>query len=198
MSARSTRPARSMERGEKGLPRHDRLQDAAPAGSVGSEKRDRAACSARTSANKTVPRHPLRRGERRRQPRRDHRRAGRRRRCFTLRAAASIAPNRPKTSWPAPSIERLCAHGGRRSASARAHDVLAQIAVYGGTQRWRMNYKNDFPMLSAYVTSPISTTRPRPSARSACLMQWQDFYRCHNANPLRGLYPLSVEATDML
>ena len=28
-------------------------------------------------------------------------------------------------------------------------------------------------------------------------MQWRISTRCHNANPLRGLYPLSVEATDI-
>ena len=33
--------------------------------------------------------------------------------------------------------------------------------------------------------------------RKACLLYTSDFYLKHNANPLRGNYPLSVEATEL-
>lgn len=57
------------------------------------------------------------------------------------------------------------------------------------------NYKNDFPIFQhtdvAYIDNAATAQRPQ------CVLDAvADFYRCHNANPLRGLYPLSVEATD--
>ena len=43
-----------------------------------------------------------------------------------------------------------------------------------------------------YLDSAATAQRPQ------CVLDAvADFYRCHNANPLRGLYPLSVEATDI-
>ena len=58
------------------------------------------------------------------------------------------------------------------------------------------NYKNDFPIFQhkdvAYIDNAATAQRPQ------CVLDAvADFYRCHNANPLRGLYPLSVEATDI-
>lgn len=58
------------------------------------------------------------------------------------------------------------------------------------------NYKNDFPIFQhtdvAYIDNAATAQRPQ------CVLDAvADFYRCHNANPLRGLYPLSVEATDL-
>ena len=58
------------------------------------------------------------------------------------------------------------------------------------------NYKNDFPIFQhtnvAYIDNAATAQRPQ------CVLDAvTDFYRCHNANPLRGLYPLSVEATDI-
>ncbi len=44
--------------------------------------------------------------------------------------------------------------------------------------------------------SPISTTPPRPSGPQCVLDAEAEFYTA-NANPLRGLYPLSVEATEI-
>ena len=57
------------------------------------------------------------------------------------------------------------------------------------------NYKQDFPLLRAmdvaYVDNAATAQRPQ------CVLDAEnDFYCRHNANPLRGLYPLSVEATD--
>ena len=59
------------------------------------------------------------------------------------------------------------------------------------------NYKNDFPIFQhtdvAYIDNAATAQRPQ------CVLDAvADFYRCHNANPLRGLYPLSVEATAQL
>ena len=43
----------------------------------------------------------------------------------------------------------------------------------------------------AYVDNAATAQRPQ------CVLDAEnDFYCRHNANPLRGLYPLSVEATD--
>ena len=58
------------------------------------------------------------------------------------------------------------------------------------------NYKNDFPIFQhtdvSYIDNAATAQRPQ------CVLDAvADFYRCHNANPLRGLYPLSVEATDI-
>ena len=111
------------------------------------------------------------------------------RRCFTLKAAASPAL-RPKTSWPAPPSSALPARWTTRRCARRFF------------RRWRRNstmtydYKQDFPIFQrtdvAYIDNAATAQRPQ------CVLDAvADFYRCHNANPLRGLYPLSVEATDI-
>ena len=57
------------------------------------------------------------------------------------------------------------------------------------------SYKQDFPLLAgqgiAYLDSAATAQRPR-----AVLDAVRDFYETANANPLRGLYALGVEATD--
>ena len=58
------------------------------------------------------------------------------------------------------------------------------------------DYKKDFPLLAgtadAYLDNAATAQHPR------CVMDAEaDFYLHHNANPLRGLYPLSVEATEI-
>lgn len=58
------------------------------------------------------------------------------------------------------------------------------------------NYKADFPLLAgstiAYLDSAATAQRPQ------CVLDAQRDFDCHhNANPLRGLYPLSVEATEI-
>ncbi len=57
------------------------------------------------------------------------------------------------------------------------------------------SYKQDFPLLAgqdiAYLDSAATAQRPR-----AVLDAVRDFYETANANPLRGLYTLGVEATD--
>ena len=57
------------------------------------------------------------------------------------------------------------------------------------------NFKQVFPLLqssdTAYLDNAATAQRPR-----AVLEAVDRFYRSHNANPLRGLYPLSVEATE--
>ena len=58
------------------------------------------------------------------------------------------------------------------------------------------HYKQDFPIFQhtdvAYIDNAATAQRPQ------CVLDAvAGFYRCHNANPLRGLYPLSVEATDI-
>ena len=57
------------------------------------------------------------------------------------------------------------------------------------------NCKADFPLLAqrdvAYLDSAATAQRPQ------CVLDAErEFYTRHNANPLRGLYPLSIEATD--
>ena len=57
------------------------------------------------------------------------------------------------------------------------------------------DYKQDFPLLRAmdvaYVDNAATAQRPQ------CVLDAENNFYCrHNANPLRGLYPLSVEATD--
>ena len=56
-------------------------------------------------------------------------------------------------------------------------------------------YKEDFPLLRnsdvAYLDNAATAQRPQ-----AVLDAIDGFYRKHNANPLRGLYALSVEATE--
>lgn len=58
------------------------------------------------------------------------------------------------------------------------------------------NFKADFPIFGetdvAYLDSAATAQRPQ-----VVLDAELDFYRKHNANPLRGLYPLSVEATEL-
>ena len=58
-----------------------------------------------------------------------------------------------------------------------------------------VNYKKDFPLLAnsdvAYLDSAATAQRP-----TAVLDAERDFYERANANPLRGLYALGMEATD--
>lgn len=59
------------------------------------------------------------------------------------------------------------------------------------------NFKEDFPLLMenpvAYLDNAATAQRPR------CVLDAErSFYCRHNANPLRGLYALSVEATEEL
>ena len=56
--------------------------------------------------------------------------------------------------------------------------------------------RKDFPLLGnvsiAYLDNAATAQRPQ------CVIDAEaEFYRKHNANPLRGLYPLSVEATGV-
>lgn len=58
-----------------------------------------------------------------------------------------------------------------------------------------VDYKKDFPLLSAvdvaYLDNAATAQRP------ACVIEAEEeFYKRHNANPLRGLYNLAMEATD--
>lgn len=58
-----------------------------------------------------------------------------------------------------------------------------------------IDYKKDFPLLSnvdiAYLDNAATAQRP------ACVIEAEEaFYKKHNANPLRGLYNLAMEATD--
>ncbi len=59
------------------------------------------------------------------------------------------------------------------------------------------DYKADFPLLRdsdvAYLDNAATAQRPQ------CVLDAErDFYCHHNANPLRGIYTLSVEATEAL
>ena len=58
------------------------------------------------------------------------------------------------------------------------------------------DYRQDFPLLmqdrTIYIDNAATSQRPQ------CVIDAEmDFYKNHNANPLRGSYPLSVEATDI-
>nr|MCR5715482.1 cysteine desulfurase [Lachnospiraceae bacterium] len=57
------------------------------------------------------------------------------------------------------------------------------------------DYKQEFPLLKnrdiAYLDNAATEQRPQ-----AVLDAVEEFYQKHNANPLRGLYDLAVEATD--
>lgn len=58
-----------------------------------------------------------------------------------------------------------------------------------------VDYKKDFPLLAeagvAYLDNSATSQRP------LCVVEAErDFYLKHNANPLRGLYRLAMEATD--
>lgn len=59
------------------------------------------------------------------------------------------------------------------------------------------NYKNDFPIFSNISTTYLdnAATAQRPAV---VIEAEHDFYVKHNANPLRGIYQLSVEATEQL
>ena len=56
--------------------------------------------------------------------------------------------------------------------------------------------RKDFPLLmqnpTAYLDNAATAQRP-----SCVLEAMRDFYEAHNANPLRGFYPLSMEATEL-
>lgn len=58
------------------------------------------------------------------------------------------------------------------------------------------DYRADFPLIAKertiYIDNAATSQRPQ------CVIDAEnDFYYNHNANPLRGAYPLSVEATDI-
>ena len=58
------------------------------------------------------------------------------------------------------------------------------------------DYRNDFPLLMQnkiiYIDNAATSHRPQ------CVIDAEgDFYKNYNANPLRGLYSLSVEATEV-
>ena len=58
-------------------------------------------------------------------------------------------------------------------------------------------YRNDFPLLAenplVYLDSAATAQKP------SCVIQAErDFYERYNANPMRGFYALSLEATDRL
>ena len=57
------------------------------------------------------------------------------------------------------------------------------------------NIRKDFPLLSSrdtiYLDNAATAQRPK------CVIEAEnEFYEKHNANPLRGFYPLSLEATN--
>ena len=56
-------------------------------------------------------------------------------------------------------------------------------------------YRNDFPLLASddviYMDNAATSQRPQ-----IVLDAMNNFYKHHNANPLRGVYKLSVEATQ--
>lgn len=61
--------------------------------------------------------------------------------------------------------------------------------------RTMQGYKGDFPLLmqdkTVYIDNAATAQRPQ------CVINaMRDFYICHNANPLRGIYELSVQATE--
>ena len=63
------------------------------------------------------------------------------------------------------------------------------------TQQEIMNYRADFPLLReskvAYLDNAATSQRPD------CVLDAQrKFYETHNANPLRGLYQLGMDATE--
>lgn len=58
------------------------------------------------------------------------------------------------------------------------------------------DYRQDFPLINsssiAYLDNAATAQRPQ------CVIDAEnDFYLHHNANPMRGLYELSIEATDI-
>ena len=58
------------------------------------------------------------------------------------------------------------------------------------------DYRQDFPLLMQDRTIYIDNAATSQRSQSVIDAE-MDFYRNHNANPLRGSYPLSVEATDI-
>lgn len=61
---------------------------------------------------------------------------------------------------------------------------------------WVESIRKDFPLLfgrnTIYLDNAATAQKPE------CVLRAEmDFYEKHNANPLRGLYPLSVEATEI-
>ncbi len=65
-----------------------------------------------------------------------------------------------------------------------------------GNEILKTDYKKDFPLLVnnavAYLDNAATTQKPQ------CVIDAEmDFYKMHNANPLRGLYRLAMEATDI-
>lgn len=59
------------------------------------------------------------------------------------------------------------------------------------------DYKEDFPLLREH-RDIIYFDNAATSQKPDCVIKAEeDFYTQHNANPLRGSYPLSVEATDI-
>ena len=57
------------------------------------------------------------------------------------------------------------------------------------------NFKKDFPLFKdrdvIYLDNAATAQKP------ACVIEAEkEFYEKHNANPMRGFYPLSLEATD--
>ena len=59
------------------------------------------------------------------------------------------------------------------------------------------DYKKDFPLLREH-RDIIYFDNAATSQKPDCVIKAEeDFYTQHNANPLRGSYPLSVEATDI-
>ena len=59
------------------------------------------------------------------------------------------------------------------------------------------DYKKDFPLLREH-RDIIYFDNAATSQKPGCVIKAEeDFYTQHNANPLRGSYPLSVEATDI-
>ena len=63
-------------------------------------------------------------------------------------------------------------------------------------KRNEKDYRSDFPLLRTNKT--IYLDNSATSQRPDCVMRAeQEFYEKHNANPLRGFYPLSLEATQI-
>ena len=58
-----------------------------------------------------------------------------------------------------------------------------------------MDFKDDFPILKnrkiSYLDSGATTQKPQ-----SVIMQIEEFYKNFNANPHRGAYSLSIEATE--
>lgn len=63
-------------------------------------------------------------------------------------------------------------------------------------QKWSKQIREDFPLFKRkdiiYLDNAATSQRPK------CVLEAErEFYENHNANPLRGFYPLSVEATNL-